>query len=148
MRSFFGLWSDKFGRVSVSSKHLSRRRIARAIGIAVEQLETRILFGAGANNTTGANDWCPICPPSTGPGAAPQATGSGNSGPANSSTGPINLFSGTPVLSVTDIQSDGFGIPWGVTRVWMGQPDMSQLGNGWMNSSTPFLAVTQNGFGG
>lgn len=132
---------------SISSSPLSRgfrrkSRLTRAVTVVVEALENRTLFGATPYDGDSYDPLLayapPSCPPPTGP---PQAslnyTSPGH--PAGTSTGPVNYFTGMPSDSVTDLESDGFGQPWGVTRQWMGEPDGSLNGNGWVNTSTPYL---------
>jgi hypothetical protein len=83
--------------------------------MVIERLEERTLF-------------------TTMPGAA-LAAGSGTGGD------PIELASGTLIYNTTDLQSDGFGSDWGVTRSWTNnsafQLPSSHVGNGWDMNQNP-----------
>jgi hypothetical protein len=142
----------------------SASKLALASQVAIENLEVRTLFGGGAGATgpvtlgTG-----PCCLNGSGPLASAASTSSttGEAGspasPADTSstvntfsvsTAPVSYLTGTPVVYADDLISDGFGQPWGVTRNWTGQDDASQFGNGWMNTSQPYLIVNKQDSGG
>jgi RHS repeat-associated protein len=83
---------------------------------------------------------CPpgvICPP----GLVNQAPGL-NFTVAPTSEGPVHFFDGTLRMSQTDLQSSGFGLPWGLTRSWTNHAayaDNSLGGSGWVISQLPYL---------
>jgi hypothetical protein len=59
---------------------------------------------------------------------------------------PVQLASGTLVLNTTDLQSDGFGSSWGVTRSWTNNPAYnmsSNVGNGWDMNQNPQILQPQ-----
>jgi RHS repeat-associated protein len=50
----------------------------------------------------------------------------------STSDGPVRYATGELVLSATDLQSKGYGIPWGHTRTYSNQfPSPVNMGNGW-----------------
>ena len=73
-----------------------------------------------------------------------EAAGStGGNAAAMTFSGAVNLSDGTISLpATTDIESDGFGQPWGVTRSWTNRPGLTfdnQIGHGWVVSQMPTL---------
>ncbi|HWE98104.1 MAG TPA: hypothetical protein VG269_29430 [Tepidisphaeraceae bacterium] len=73
------------------------------------------------------------------------ASGSDGGDAASASfSGAVNLADGTVATpAVTDLASEGFGQPWGVTRVWtnsaVSQLSPGVVGNGWVVSEMPSL---------
>jgi YD repeat-containing protein len=139
--------ADLFRDVSTPSRLATM--CGRTIGASfrIEQLEDRTLFGYGYNN---APDVPPItspgpqsCPATTGPND-PSANDGTNSGPPLTSDNPVNYFTGKPTVTTTDLQSDGFGRSWGVTRTWEALNDTGQAGNGWLNTTLPYLVAQRN----
>lgn len=72
------------------------------------------------------------------------ASGADGGNPASlmfSSAG-VQYFDGQPKLETPDLQSSGFGIPWGQTRSWAGDPRYAPGGSngvGWNVTQLPFL---------
>jgi hypothetical protein len=65
--------------------------------------------------------------------------------PSEFSEGPVRYADGVIKLSITDIESDGFGAPFSQTRSWSNDPGYAAAadgsgGNGWVDSSVPSLA--------
>jgi YD repeat-containing protein len=139
-----------WGKFSKSKKETRRRRVLEECSRPIiEALETRILFGHGTNGPVKPPSQCPPQPaPTTQPSPPDVGSGPSNQGqPADSdiqSGEPVDYLTGTSQVSTTDLESDAFGEPFGVTRVWTGQDDASSLGNGWANSSMPYLSLTLN----
>ncbi len=55
---------------------------------------------------------------------------------------PVRYGDGVADIVATDLHSDGFGFPWGQTRVWSnaaGYPWKNDNGNGWVDTYTPYL---------
>jgi hypothetical protein len=84
---------------------------------------------------------CPRPVPVTGPVAK---------GPPASplSTKPVRYADGTLVLGTTDLESDGFGTPWGQTRFWTNNPGylgQNFNGYGWVDTNLPYLIPSADG---
>ncbi len=62
---------------------------------------------------------------------------------------PVRYYDGMVVYSATDLSSGGFGTPWQYTRSWFNVSQFSGVhsynGNGWINTSTPFLIKDPSG---
>ena len=69
-------------------------------------------------------------------GSAP----AGNSG-SGTTVAPVLNFDGAPLISTTDLESDGFGFAWGITRSWTGLSDPSPVGNGWAITQLPYIVA-------
>ncbi|WP_162668091.1 polymorphic toxin-type HINT domain-containing protein [Gemmata massiliana] len=72
--------------------------------------------------------------------SAPPAFAGG--GPAGLSSHPIRYSDGMVIYSTTDLVSDGFGQPWGVSRSWYNLStygNHTDFGNGWVDSERPYL---------
>ncbi len=70
---------------------------------------------------------------------------------APTGTASVRLSDGTLTDAITDLQSNGFGTLWGVTRSWTnnpGYPDNGQVGNNWMISQEPELFLSTESLGG
>ncbi|QDU23566.1 FG-GAP repeat domain-containing protein [Urbifossiella limnaea] len=55
---------------------------------------------------------------------------------------PVRYADGVAVIAATDLESDGFGRPWGQARTWSNNPAYSagsDLGNGWVSGTQPHL---------
>ncbi len=81
------------------------------------------------------------------------ASGADGGNPASlmfSSAG-VRYFDGQPKLETPDLQSSGFGIPWGQTRSWAGDPRYTPVnstglsaGVGWIVTQLPFLVQSSD----
>ncbi|HXE51757.1 MAG TPA: hypothetical protein VN541_02035, partial [Tepidisphaeraceae bacterium] len=71
------------------------------------------------------------------------SVGIDNSAPSGSAgtEAPINAFGGMPRISSTDLQSNAFGLNWGISRSWIGMNDTGPIGNGWAIGEMPYLSV-------
>src|SRR5260370_15542385 len=61
---------------------------------------------------------------------------------------PVRLFDGVVQMTTTDLSSNGFGVPWGVTRSWTNGPgyaNTSFFGSGQVVSQLPYLQSWNNG---
>src|SRR5260370_30229724 len=64
------------------------------------------------------------------------------------SSGPVRYFDGVVNLSTTDLESDGFGQPWGQTRSWTNTLNASPNplnGSGWVITLLPYLLQANSG---
>jgi len=144
--------------------------------IALEPLETRILFGYWGLYGPAFTNGCTNCPcptpissptgpgptgpgpsgpgPSVGPGPS-LSGGSGPTGPQGPTNGPapaihtmapVTAFDGMPVITSNDLESTPFGITWGIDRTWVGMDDTGSVGNGWSIAQMPYLTVTEPGY--
>lgn len=62
--------------------------------------------------------------------------------PPNTTRRPVRYFDGTVAIGATDLQSNGFGIPWGQTRSWTnaaGYEATAVNGIGWVGTQLPYL---------
>jgi hypothetical protein len=120
-----------------------RPRLDRAVAGAIEALEGRILFGDGHPYPSTPLDTVtpPFCP-------APAIEADPNTGnesdPPAQSDDPIRYFDGKPVVTSTDLVSNGFGDTWGHVRTWTGLNESSQNGNGWGVVGLPYLTIPRN----
>lgn len=71
---------------------------------------------------------------------SPGAITAGNLAVDAASGHPITYFSGTPVVSSTDLWSDGFGTGWGQSRSWNDAVGDGLNGYGWLDNQLPFIA--------
>jgi RHS repeat-associated protein len=104
------------------------------------------LFGLAFDSYGG----CPTCstfastatnPLSAGP-AARNVPSSGAGGDAGFTTAPIRYADGTVLVVSDDLQSEGFGMPWGVTRQWSNGPGYARenvVGSGMVVTQQPVL---------
>jgi hypothetical protein len=63
--------------------------------------------------------------------------------PAATTSAPITALNGLPIVSASDLQSDAFGLSWGIDRSWIGMDDTGPVGNGWAIGQLPYLTVTE-----
>lgn len=134
------------------------RLFSQAAAIVCERLEERINFGDPNSN----NDQNPVPkgepPPDCGCNSSSikdtggNSSGSGGAGhpppfpapvPRQSSSRPVRYFDGMPIVESVDLVSNGFGSSLGVVRSWTGLNESSQIGNGWMIESLPYLVLTR-----
>ncbi len=120
----------------VRSSHLIRQ----SLGVVLEQLEQRTLFGFFA---AGPVDEVPppTPPPCDSVAQAPSNDPNAGKSPAATTGAPVGAFDGMPDIQATDLSSDAFGIPWGQTRSWSGLNNGSLNGNGWAVDQLPYLVV-------
>jgi YD repeat-containing protein len=67
-------------------------------------------------------------------------TNGGNLG-SSETAAPILSFSGAPIIQTTDLESDGFGFAWGITRSWTGLSEAGPVGNGWAVTQLPYIVA-------
>ena len=132
----FGIFSRR-GSVSQSkSKHPAKKSspLEAAYRPVVEALEGRTLFNTALN-----------CPNTSSPtvDANDSSASTDTDAPCDCGTTdqPVNDFSGMPVISETDIQSSGLGGSFNYTRTWSGFNNTGANGNGWTQSTSPYLYV-------
>ncbi len=159
---------------TVRARGLARSPREVLTSACLETLEQRINFGDGWNVGPAVPTPSPdanSCPPpvvdgsgsgtgnegggkngggdksESGPGGGNQQHATATSSvAANSTQAPILASSGVPVVNAVDLQSDAFGKTWTQGRTWIGTNDASLNGNGWANTSLPYLLLTRNQF--
>src|SRR4051794_5888623 len=90
-------------------------KLNRAAGAAVEQLETRILFGYYSGDPID-EDPIPQPPCLCGPVASLRADANAGGVGSATTSAPVMNFDGMPNVSAADLSSGGFGTSWGHTR--------------------------------
>lgn len=88
------------------------------------------LGGAGSGNSGGGYQTEPIV----------NVTSTGSLG-SGETAAPILSFSGAPIIQTTDLESDGFGFAWGITRSWTGLSEPGPVGNGWAVTQLPYIVA-------
>jgi RHS repeat-associated protein len=127
------------GRVLRSSSfRSSSTRIAQA---CFEALEGRTYFGYGVNGIESIVTDCGC----GGDMIAKDPNGDKSDKVGrNASPDPVIYADGRPIYNSVDLVSNEFGKAWGITRSWTALNESSQMGNGWMVESQPYLLVKQN----
>ncbi len=151
-----GPTSSPFWRGSFDNHRYARWVIGTGGGIRI----TFIDFGVYTDNTgafnveivCGKGKITDVPPAGGGCGCADaiktQAMSDGGNRPGGTSPGPVRYLDGTIQMSATDLSSDSFGTPWGVTRSWTNELMMipnNSFGAGTTVSQLPYLVKYGNG---